>query len=83
MNLSRHADPIITKRLSSSSATLLHSPDRGNADEPFAQAAILFMPLFICDDGPPLTEPLFVSVVSLVVSPLVVSLTVTHEKRKH
>ncbi|KAG7240576.1 hypothetical protein INR49_026725 [Caranx melampygus] len=29
MNLSRHADPIITKRLSSSSATLLHSPDRG------------------------------------------------------
>ncbi|CAG5928131.1 unnamed protein product [Menidia menidia] len=29
MNLSKHADPIITKRLSSSSATLLHSPDRG------------------------------------------------------
>ncbi|XP_056261349.1 ensconsin isoform X2 [Seriola aureovittata] len=29
MNLSRHADPVITKRLSSSSATLLHSPDRG------------------------------------------------------
>uniref|UniRef100_A0A3B5A7H9 Uncharacterized protein n=1 Tax=Stegastes partitus TaxID=144197 RepID=A0A3B5A7H9_9TELE len=30
MNLSKHADPVITKRLSSSSATLLHSPDRGN-----------------------------------------------------
>ncbi|XP_072218076.1 ensconsin isoform X2 [Leuresthes tenuis] len=29
MNLSKHADPIITKRLSYSSATLLHSPDRG------------------------------------------------------
>uniref|UniRef100_A0A3P8UU18 Microtubule-associated protein 7a n=1 Tax=Cynoglossus semilaevis TaxID=244447 RepID=A0A3P8UU18_CYNSE len=29
MNLSKHADPVITKRLSSSSATLLHSPDRG------------------------------------------------------
>uniref|UniRef100_A0A671WA79 Microtubule-associated protein 7a n=1 Tax=Sparus aurata TaxID=8175 RepID=A0A671WA79_SPAAU len=29
MNLSKHTDPIITKRLSSSSATLLHSPDRG------------------------------------------------------
>ncbi|KAM4633736.1 uncharacterized protein map7b [Polymixia lowei] len=28
MNLYKHADPIITKRLSSSSATLLHSPDR-------------------------------------------------------
>ncbi|KAM3860932.1 ensconsin [Diretmus argenteus] len=28
MNLSKHADPVITKRLSSSSATLLHSPDR-------------------------------------------------------
>lgn len=30
MNLSKHTDPVITKRLSSSSATLLHSPDRGN-----------------------------------------------------
>ncbi|XP_058469366.1 ensconsin isoform X5 [Solea solea] len=29
VNLSKHADPIITKRLSYSSATLLHSPDRG------------------------------------------------------
>ncbi|XP_038148615.1 ensconsin isoform X10 [Cyprinodon tularosa] len=29
VNLSKHTDPIITKRLSSSSATLLHSPDRG------------------------------------------------------
>ncbi|XP_028253256.1 ensconsin isoform X2 [Parambassis ranga] len=29
MNLTKHTDPIITKRLSSSSATLLHSPDRG------------------------------------------------------
>ncbi|CAK6962214.1 ensconsin isoform X4 [Scomber scombrus] len=29
MNLSKHTDPIITKRLSYSSATLLHSPDRG------------------------------------------------------
>ncbi|KAG8011244.1 Ensconsin, partial [Nibea albiflora] len=29
MNLSKHIDPVITKRLSSSSATLLHSPDRG------------------------------------------------------
>uniref|UniRef100_A0AAQ5Y0S0 Ensconsin n=1 Tax=Amphiprion ocellaris TaxID=80972 RepID=A0AAQ5Y0S0_AMPOC len=29
MNLSKHTDPVITKRLSSSSATLLHSPDRG------------------------------------------------------
>ncbi|XP_041661481.1 ensconsin isoform X2 [Cheilinus undulatus] len=29
MNLSKHTDPIISKRLSSSSATLLHSPDRG------------------------------------------------------
>ncbi|XP_017282826.1 ensconsin isoform X2 [Kryptolebias marmoratus] len=29
MNLTKHPDPIITKRLSSSSATLLHSPDRG------------------------------------------------------
>ncbi|XP_034436653.1 ensconsin isoform X16 [Hippoglossus hippoglossus] len=29
MNLSKHADPVITKRLSYSSATLLHSPDRG------------------------------------------------------
>ncbi|XP_075900684.1 ensconsin isoform X8 [Nelusetta ayraudi] len=28
-NLSKHTDPVITKRLSSSSATLLHSPDRG------------------------------------------------------
>ncbi|KAJ3606393.1 hypothetical protein NHX12_025914, partial [Muraenolepis orangiensis] len=28
MNLSKHVDPVITKRLSSSSATLLHSPDR-------------------------------------------------------
>ncbi|XP_056150149.1 ensconsin [Lampris incognitus] len=28
MNLSKHTDPVITKRLSSSSATLLHSPDR-------------------------------------------------------
>ncbi|XP_055455262.1 ensconsin isoform X1 [Psammomys obesus] len=28
MNLSRHADPVISKRLSSSSATLLNSPDR-------------------------------------------------------
>lgn len=30
MNLSKHTDPVITKRLSCSSATLLHSPDRGN-----------------------------------------------------
>ncbi|XP_061756686.1 LOW QUALITY PROTEIN: ensconsin-like [Nerophis ophidion] len=29
VNLSKHHDPIITKRLSSSSATLLHSTDRG------------------------------------------------------
>ncbi|KAM6906295.1 ensconsin isoform 3-T3 [Lycodopsis pacificus] len=29
MNLSKHIDPVITKRLSYSSATLLHSPDRG------------------------------------------------------
>nr|XP_049613519.1 ensconsin isoform X5 [Syngnathus scovelli] len=29
VNLSKHHDPVITKRLSSSSATLLHSPDRG------------------------------------------------------
>ncbi|XP_059898183.1 ensconsin isoform X2 [Gadus macrocephalus] len=29
MNLSKHMDPIITKRLSHSSATLMHSPDRG------------------------------------------------------
>ncbi|XP_047243933.1 ensconsin isoform X3 [Girardinichthys multiradiatus] len=29
VNLSKHTDPIITKRLSSSSATLLHTPDRG------------------------------------------------------
>ncbi|KAM8832036.1 uncharacterized protein map7b isoform 11-T11 [Spinachia spinachia] len=29
MNLSKHTDPVITKRLSHSSATLLHSPDRG------------------------------------------------------
>ncbi|XP_072552600.1 ensconsin isoform X6 [Salminus brasiliensis] len=29
MNLSKHTDPVITKRLSSSSATLLNSPDRG------------------------------------------------------
>ncbi|XP_014885238.1 ensconsin isoform X10 [Poecilia latipinna] len=29
VNLSKHTDPIITKRLSSSSATLLNSPDRG------------------------------------------------------
>ncbi|XP_030201897.1 ensconsin isoform X3 [Gadus morhua] len=28
MNLSKHMDPIITKRLSHSSATLMHSPDR-------------------------------------------------------
>ncbi|XP_062871885.1 ensconsin isoform X2 [Trichomycterus rosablanca] len=28
MNLSKHIDPVITKRLSSSSATLLNSPDR-------------------------------------------------------
>lgn len=29
MNLSKHVDPVISKRLSSSSATLLNSPDRG------------------------------------------------------
>ncbi|XP_056283814.1 ensconsin isoform X3 [Pseudoliparis swirei] len=29
MNLSKHTDPVFTKRLSYSSATLLHSPDRG------------------------------------------------------
>ncbi|XP_037101222.1 ensconsin isoform X3 [Syngnathus acus] len=29
VNLSKHHDSVITKRLSSSSATLLHSPDRG------------------------------------------------------
>uniref|UniRef100_A0A667XQI5 Uncharacterized protein n=1 Tax=Myripristis murdjan TaxID=586833 RepID=A0A667XQI5_9TELE len=29
MNLSKYPDPVITKRLSSSSATLLNSPDRG------------------------------------------------------
>ncbi|KAB5546628.1 hypothetical protein PHYPO_G00074220 [Pangasianodon hypophthalmus] len=29
MNLSKHIDPVINKRLSSSSATLLNSPDRG------------------------------------------------------
>ncbi|XP_073795496.1 ensconsin isoform X23 [Danio rerio] len=29
MNLSKHTDPVISKRLSSSSATLLNSPDRG------------------------------------------------------
>ncbi|KAK5853059.1 hypothetical protein PBY51_006881 [Eleginops maclovinus] len=29
MNLSKHTDPVITKRFSYSSATLLHSPDRG------------------------------------------------------
>uniref|UniRef100_A0AAY4CCU4 Ensconsin n=1 Tax=Denticeps clupeoides TaxID=299321 RepID=A0AAY4CCU4_9TELE len=29
VNLSKHTDPIISKRLSSSSATLLNSPDRG------------------------------------------------------
>ncbi|TDH00330.1 hypothetical protein EPR50_G00187330 [Perca flavescens] len=29
MNLSKHSDPVFTKRLSYSSATLLHSPDRG------------------------------------------------------
>ncbi|XP_057175801.1 ensconsin isoform X9 [Triplophysa rosa] len=29
MNLSKHMDPVISKRLSSSSATLLNSPDRG------------------------------------------------------
>uniref|UniRef100_A0A8C8A7I8 Microtubule associated protein 7 n=1 Tax=Otus sunia TaxID=257818 RepID=A0A8C8A7I8_9STRI len=30
MNLSKHVDPVINKRLSSSSATLLNSPDRGH-----------------------------------------------------
>ncbi|XP_034756711.1 ensconsin isoform X4 [Etheostoma cragini] len=29
MNLSKHTDPVFTKRLSYSSATLVHSPDRG------------------------------------------------------
>uniref|UniRef100_A0A8C5WJF7 Microtubule associated protein 7 n=1 Tax=Leptobrachium leishanense TaxID=445787 RepID=A0A8C5WJF7_9ANUR len=29
MNLSKHVDPVISKRLSTSSATLLNSPDRG------------------------------------------------------
>lgn len=29
MNLSKHTDPVISKRLSSSSATLLNSQDRG------------------------------------------------------
>ncbi|XP_069582068.1 ensconsin isoform X2 [Ranitomeya imitator] len=29
MNLSKHVDPVITKRLSTSSATLLNTPDRG------------------------------------------------------
>uniref|UniRef100_A0A3B4AX60 Uncharacterized protein n=1 Tax=Periophthalmus magnuspinnatus TaxID=409849 RepID=A0A3B4AX60_9GOBI len=33
MNLSKHTDPVITKRLSSSSATLLHSPDRGTSQK--------------------------------------------------
>ncbi|KAJ8409650.1 hypothetical protein AAFF_G00217090 [Aldrovandia affinis] len=30
MNLSKHAEPVITKRLSSSSATLINSPDRAS-----------------------------------------------------
>lgn len=32
-NLSKHADSVITKRLSVSSATLLHSPDRGKDND--------------------------------------------------
>ncbi|XP_077074991.1 ensconsin isoform X8 [Siphateles boraxobius] len=34
MNLSKHTDPVISKRLSSSSATLLNSPDRGTRRMP-------------------------------------------------
>lgn len=33
MNLSKHVDPVINKRLSSSSATLLNSPDRGTVSK--------------------------------------------------
>uniref|UniRef100_A0A3Q2P547 Uncharacterized protein n=1 Tax=Fundulus heteroclitus TaxID=8078 RepID=A0A3Q2P547_FUNHE len=41
VNLSKHTDPIITKRLSSSSATLLHSPDRGNENKQHAHVVSL------------------------------------------
>ncbi|XP_065141262.1 ensconsin isoform X6 [Paramisgurnus dabryanus] len=37
MNLSKHTDPVISKRLSSSSATLLNSPDRGMRRMPLTQ----------------------------------------------
>nr|XP_055044260.1 ensconsin isoform X9 [Misgurnus anguillicaudatus] len=37
MNLSKHTDPVISKRLSASSATLLNSPDRGLRRMPLTQ----------------------------------------------
>uniref|UniRef100_A0A673CRE0 MAP7 domain containing 3 n=1 Tax=Sphaeramia orbicularis TaxID=375764 RepID=A0A673CRE0_9TELE len=51
MNLSKHTDPVITKRLSSSSATLLHSPDRGKRGKKHSKETLLFIifpMVFLC-----------------------------------
>lgn len=47
MNLSKHVDPVISKRLSSSSATLLNSPDRGTVQkENNKKCSVLYLMLF-------------------------------------
>lgn len=55
-NLSKHADSMITKRLSVSSATLLHSPDRGKESDHHAIKRLEYMvgniELFMMCEGP-------------------------------
>lgn len=45
MNLSKHVDPVISKRLSSSSATLLNSPDRGTVKRK-TKCSVIYLMLF-------------------------------------
>ncbi|XP_028350209.1 ensconsin isoform X4 [Physeter macrocephalus] len=53
MNLSKHVDPVISKRLSSSSATLLNSPDRASC------SPINIMPYKAAHSRNPMERPKF------------------------
>lgn len=50
MNLSKHVDPVINKRLSSSSATLLNSPDRGTVSKEIKkkQERMFYIDVLLC-----------------------------------
>ncbi|XP_042550217.1 ensconsin isoform X3 [Dipodomys spectabilis] len=76
MNLSKHVDPVISKRLSSSSATLLNSPDR-------ASSSPIIMPYKAAHSRNPAERPkLFVTPPEGSVRRKTIHSTVSHKRER-